>query len=586
VLDGDIVEVELIEYPSKNTAATGKIVRVLGHADDSSIEVDLIIAHHGLETSFSQSTLDEAAALKLDVATALGRGYRDKRAERIITIDPSDARDYDDAVSCSFDGQNYHLGVYIADVSTYVPWNGPLDLDARRRATSVYLVDRVLPMLPEKISNDLCSLVPGEDRLTLGVEVVLTPSGKIVESEVFPAIINSKARLSYEQAQALVECEQGRADTESAGIGTLGTEAADLEAADAGITESAAAYGARLQRALRSCDFASGSKPIEDAELPAVRESIVALEQLAQRLFAVRFEAGCMDFDRAEARVTLDPSGIPTGVVLRHRTPATQAIEEAMILANRVVAEWLGNQNMPCVYRVHEEPNGDSLYALFRILQTIPGLEVDEFGFCSGDPKALQSVLAQVRGTDEQQLVAFLMLRSMKRAVYSAEDQPHYGVALEHYCHFTSPIRRYPDLLVHRMAKAATFGPDGTFGAQRDALPQLAEHSSKMERTAEKASYQSQMCKLVELMRADIGKSFDAIVSGVSTFGLNLQLENTATGTLPMSEMGEEYFAFDPDAHTLTGSDTGIIYRLGQKLRVQLIGADPHARRLDFRLGV
>ncbi|MDO5334867.1 MAG: RNB domain-containing ribonuclease, partial [Coriobacteriia bacterium] len=273
------------------------------------------------------------------------------------------------------------------------------------------------------------------------------------------------------------------------------------------------------------------------------------------------------------------------GMRLRRRTPATHAIEEAMILANRLIAEWLLARGLPCVFRVHDAPDGESLYTLYQVLSEMPQYaDLDEWRFCSGDPKVLQQVLSRAKGKPEHELVSMLLLRSMKRAVYSTEDRAHFGVALEHYCHFTSPIRRYPDLLVHRMAKIALFGETETSEAQKHALSWMAEHASKRERIAEKAAFESQQFKLVEYLQKDIGTRFEGIICGVSTFGVFVQLENTATGHLPLRELGDEHFSFDPDRYLLVGVDTQARYQLGSRLSVVLVGANPHERRLSFRL--
>ncbi len=556
VNDGDIVEVRIVEFPSRNSAATGTVVRVVGSEGDSGIDIDLIVAEHQFETEFSQSSIQQAEECSLDAATLLTRGYRDLREDFIFTVDPVDARDFDDAVSLERKDGDFVLGVHIADVSQFVGFDSSIDLDARRRATSVYLVDRVIPMLPERLSNGLCSLVPGEDRAAVSVQAVVSPEGVVRSFEVFPSVIRSKARLSYDQAQCLIAAAEG-------------------------------ASGAAPDplKSISGCDVPHGSLPLDADTARAVQVRLATLNSLAKALHARRQKDGCMDFDRVEAKAVLDAEGHPTGIAYRRRTDATSLIEESMILANTLVAQWLEGQGLPCVYRVHDEPDGDALRSLYEVLQEWPLFnDVDKRLFCAGNPHELQKVLSLVEGFPQKELVNTLLLRSMKRAVYRTAQSSHYGLALESYCHFTSPIRRYPDLLVHRMCKEAFFGHTATFEAQKNSMSWMAEHSSHMEREAEKAARQSQLTKIVEYLQQFIGSTYSGIVSHVSNFGLMVRLECTAAGSLPVEELGDEYFAFDPERQMLVGSSTGIRYRLGQRLDVVLVAAHPRERRLVFKL--
>ncbi len=556
VKDGDIVEVRIIEFPSRNSAATGSVVRVVGSEGDSGIDIDLIVAEHQFETEFSEAAVRQSEECALDVPTLLARGYRDLRDEFIFTVDPVDARDFDDAVSLEREGEDYLLGIHIADVSQFVSFNSSLDLDARRRATSVYLVDRVIPMLPEALSNGLCSLVPGQDRASVSVQARVSRDGIVRSFEVFPSVIRSKARLSYDQAQCLLS------EAQLAGPHTLDP-----------------------LKCIAACEVPHGSLPMRSDTAAEVQRRVVALDSLAKALHSRRVKNGCMDFERVEAKAMLDTLGHPTGIAYRRRTDATSLIEEAMILANTLVAQWLEGQGLPCVYRVHDEPDGDALRSLYEMLQEWPLFNVvDKRLFCAGSPHELQRVLSLVQGFPQQELVNTLLLRSMKRAVYRTAQSPHYGLALESYCHFTSPIRRYPDLLVHRMCKEAFFGHSASFEAQKNSMPWMAEHSSHMERESEKAARQSQLTKIVEYLQQYIGSTFSGIVSHVSNFGLMVRLECTASGSLSIDELGDEYFAFDPERQMLAGSSTGARYRLGQRLDVVLVAAYPRERRLVFKL--
>lgn len=602
--DGAVVRVAISTYPDRNTAATGSVVEVIGDEDDERVAIDMVVARHKLETAFSKASLAQADDARVDEQLALQEGYRDLRDRFIFTIDPADARDFDDAVSIEpvvltndgyvdaaddggfpswpsslrlrtevfdacYSGQSaapkapslsginldlgqihyWRVGVHIADVSHYVPWASSIDLDARRRATSVYLVDRVIPMLPEKLSNDICSLRPEEVRRTMTVDMIVNAHGEVVSAEVYPALIRSCARLTYEEAQRFLDA--GR------------DVAADLDAGSAPQSpgQDSDARGAELQ--LR----------------------IHALSRIAKLREALREKAGGLDFDTVEAKVRLDADGHPVGVDLRQKTEATELIEEAMIMANEAVARFLRDSRFPCLYRVHEQPSRDALEGLVPALREFSWFgKVDEAKFIAGNPIAVQKALALCANRPEAELVTTLVLRSMKRAQYSPQNDGHYGLASEAYAHFTSPIRRYPDLVVHRMLKAALFGRPEKFDQEAASLGWISEHSSEMERVAEKAARESQEAKLIELMEEHVGETFSALISGVATFGLYVRLDNTAEGVVEIGDLGREYFILDPVRHMLIGSDTGKEYRLGRRVAVRLVEADCRMRKLRFRL--
>ena len=528
--DGAIVRVAITTFPDRNTAATGQVVEVLGDEDDERVAIDLIVARNKLETAFSAASLTQASELAVDAPGALEAGYRDIRGRFVFTIDPADARDFDDAVSleeCELaqGGRGWRLGVHIADVSHYVAWDSSIDLDARRRATSVYLVDRVVPMLPEKLSNDVCSLRPHEDRRAMTVDMLVDKSGEVVGVDAYPSVIRSKARLTYEEAQELLESGEGQ-----------------------------------------------------------LAETVQLLSLLAKKREKRRKVAGGLDFDTVEAKVQLDEEGYPLRIDLRKKTEATALIEEAMIMANEAVACFLRDAGFPCIYRVHEQPSGDTLDGLIPVFAEFSWFaDVNEGLFCAGNPHEIQKVLAMVKDRPEGALVTTLVLRSMKRAVYSPNLAGHYDLASKAYAHFTSPIRRYPDLVVHRMLKAALFGRPQKFDQEVSSLPWIAEHSSQMERVAERAARESQEVKIVELMEQHIGETFSALISGVASFGLFVQLDNSAEGVVEMRDLGREYFILDSTRHLLIGSDTGKQYRLGRRLAVRLVEADRRTRELRFR---
>ncbi|MDO4182244.1 MAG: VacB/RNase II family 3'-5' exoribonuclease [Coriobacteriia bacterium] len=546
IKDGSLVKVRITTFPGKGTAATGVVEEVLGAYDDTSADIDLIIAQHKLETSFSAAALEQAEAAQVDAQQALLDGYADLTKRVVFTIDPPDARDFDDALSLDAvtdePGVVWRLGVHIADVGHYVPWDGALDLDARRRATSVYLADRVLPMLPEALSNHICSLEPHTERRSYTVDMFLDAQGVVVRTSLYPAIIRSCARLTYDVAQAVLDNPENT--------------------------------------------FALCSLPIDASQ---VVERLIALDSIATLRFSARLKRGGMDFDSVEAKVTLDAEGVPTGYVLRRKTHATQLVEEAMIMANEAVARHLVRTTTPGMFRVHEQPALENLEALIPVLREFDWFaDVDEYLFVNGNAPVISQVVELSKGKPESELVSSLVLRSMKRAVYSPECLGHYGLASQAYCHFTSPIRRYPDLVVHRMLHALRArgrgGKSAGLDAQVQALPWLSEHASEMERIADKAARQSQECKLLQLMEPCIGQLYSGIISGVMTYGFYVRLENTLEGLVSLDGLEGEYYAFDPVRHMLTGQETGRRYRMGQRVAVVLKAVDARRRIMDLRL--
>ncbi len=592
VKDGDIVRVRMTVYPSRREPAQGVVEEVLGHAGDAGVDVEMVIARHRLETRFSDAALAEVAGAQVDAQGALASGlYRDYTGRVTFTIDPDDARDFDDALSLDCivltddavdDAVEAHaplaacapaagstktipledegfsaahaavragkalwrLGVHIADVSHYVPWGSSVDLNARRRATSVYLVDRVIPMLPEKLSNDVCSLKPHEERRAMSVDLYMDASGAVVRTEVTPSVIRSRARLAYGWVQqALVSLRDG-----------------DAAAASACISQAAG----------------------RDTE--AILGRIRGLDEIARALHADRIRRGGMDFESEEAKVRLDAQGRPIAVDVRVKTDATSLVEEAMIAANEAVARFLRDSKTLSIYRVHDAPAPADLADLKPILQEFGyDKRVSMARFVAGDPFAIQEVLEAARGRREEYLVSSLVVRAMKRAVYRDACGPHFGLASEAYTHFTSPIRRYPDLMVHRMVKVALFGRSEETSAVEAAMGQIAEHSSQAERTAEAAARESQELKLYELLEQRIGQEEEGIVSGVVSSGFFVRLRDTSEGFVALRGAGE-YWMLDSQRRTLTGSDSGAVVRLGMRVRIRIKDVRPIERRADFDL--
>lgn len=546
VEDGAIVRVRIAQFPSRNSAATGHIEEVLEHVDGLDEGVDAVVARHKFETTFSDAALAEAHGASIDEVGALASGYRDLRERFIFTIDPDDARDFDDALSIEqVEDQGrllWRIGVHIADVSHYVEWGSALDLAARRRATSVYLVDRVIPMIPEDLSCGLCSLAPGEVRRSMTVDLYVNERAQLARYEIYPALIRSNARLTYGEALEMLEGEGQPVASE-------------------------------------------GGKHAQGQRETLIQPHLLQLSRLASLRHAQRERKGGIDFDQPEARVRLDEAGRPQGVELRRKNAATSLVEEMMIWANEVVAEHLSRAKFPCVYRVHEAPDLEGLAQLVPIFEEFPWFgKIDPVGFFTGSQHALQQAVSASRGRAEGELVSSLVLRSMKRAVYREKNCGHYGLASATYCHFTSPIRRYPDLMVHRMLKAELFGRPEKFDQMTTNLGWICEHSSGMEREADDAQRESEELKLAEYLQRFVGQSFSAIVSGVSQGGLCARLENTAEGFIPVRTLGDDYFSFDAARYTLTGEETGARYRLGQRIAVVLFAVDPRVPQIDLRL--
>lgn len=566
---GDIVSARIVDYPSRTESGVVTLERRIGDANEPSLGIECVMARYGLVDGYPQAAVDEATSLAVDVEGALADPLRrDIRDRFAITIDPVDARDFDDAISVARTVRGgWMLGVHIADVSHYVDWESAIDLEARRRSTSVYLADRVLPMLPERLCNDLCSLRPDEDRLAFTVDIELDAQGRVRTYEPYPSVIRSRVRMDYGAADALLR--EGEPD--GAALDAAARGRAELA------VEAARANGVDLRAFLRNADA-----------LARVRREI-------------RRKRGSIDFDTPEVHVLLDEAGMPVDIVTRERTAATSLVEEAMLLANECVAEFLADRDLVSAYRVHEDPSPDSLASAAKTLTELGAVEGGlAAGIMLGDPRAINAAVEDVAGTAFAPQVNALLLRAQQRAVYKSHNEGHYALGARAYCHFTSPIRRYPDLIAHRVLKVALAkhelgkkealiraprltgkGPQ----ALEAICPRLCRQASDNERAADAAANASQKVKVAQLYASRIGERDTGTVSWISDLGAFVRLDATgAEGLVRMNALGAEWWDFDDVRLTLTGESTGTRVGLGCRVVVEVASVNVLRGHLDLKL--
>ena len=528
--DGQKVVVEITEWPQNNRKAEGKVTEVLGNLGDVGLEILSIIKQNDLPLTFPEEVLDASYKVPKTIKKSELNGRRDLRDRTVVTVDGEDAKDLDDAVYVEkLNSNEYLLGVYIADVSYYVTENSVLDREARARGTSVYLVDRVLPMLPERLSNGICSLNAGEDRLSMACEMHINGEGKVLNYEIFPAVINVRHRLSYNIVRAML----------------------------AGDAELCAKY--------------------KDV-LPMVGK----MDELREILHKKRAKRGAVDFDLPEQKVILDEKLHPIEIVQRIHGNAESIIEEFMLAANETVAQHMFNQHWPFIYRVHDIPAEEKMQDFAKLLANFNiKFKVHE----ETKPKDIQQAVEAIAGTPEERLITTVALRSMKQAVYQTENIGHFGLAAKYYTHFTSPIRRYPDLIVHRLLHRwlqAPKLPANEVEPLGDKLDMIAEHSSIRERAAADAERATVELKKCEYMADHIGEEFDGTISGVTAFGMFVELENGVEGLVHISSLMDDYYDYYEERYALVGTHSGNVYRLGDKVRIEVLQVNISDVSIDF----
>ncbi|MDY0408846.1 ribonuclease R [Virgibacillus soli] len=531
---GHKVIAKITKYPEDRKSAEGEITKILGHKNDPGIDILSIIYKHGITIDFPDEVIEHATNVPEQISEEDLQDRKDLREEVIVTIDGADAKDLDDAVTVEkLENDNYKLGVHIADVSYYVTEGSPIDKEALERGTSVYLVDRVIPMIPHRLSNGICSLNPQVDRLTLSCEMEIDRNGKVVNHDIFQSVIRTTERMTYSDVNKIL------------------------------------------------VDKDETLRQKYDALVPMFEK----MEELAAILRRKRMSRGAIDFDFKEAQVLVDEEGKATDVVIRERSVAEKLIEEFMLAANETVAEHFHWLNVPFVYRIHEDPDEAKLHHFFEFLA---GLGHVVKGTANEvHPQALQKIIEDVREKPEEMIVSKLMLRSMKQAKYDPESIGHFGLATKFYTHFTSPIRRYPDLIVHRLIRTYLIKKQmnkKVLSSWEHVLPNLTKHASEMERRAVDAERETDDLKKAEYMADKIGEEYVGVISSVTSFGMFVELENTVEGLVHVSYLTDDYYHFDERNYALIGERTGQIHRIGDEVKVRVISVNTDERVVDFEL--
>ena len=530
-VDGHKVVVELIKKLNNNSKYSGKVVEIIGHKNDPGVDILSIVYKYKINTEFPEDVKEEVKNIPMEVRDIDLIGRRDLRNLEIFTIDGDDTKDIDDAISIELmNNGHYKLGVHIADVSYYVKEGSPLDNEAMERGTSVYLVDRVIPMLPHELSNGICSLNPNVDRLAISCVMEFDHDGKQLDYEIFPSVIRSRIQMTYKKVNSILE--------------------------DNVVFE--------------------GYEPYE--------KSLRLMEELAQILRKMKVKRGYIDFEVDEAKILVDKDCKPVNVVLRDRGAGEKLIEDFMIAANECVATHIYFMSLPFIYRVHEVPKEEKLRSYLSFVGSlgyqVPGDLKDT------SPKTVQKIIKYLEDKPEFKILSSLLLRSMQKAVYRPENLGHYGLASQCYTHFTSPIRRYPDTTVHRLLRTYLFNKEldmGTIRKWEEKLIYISEHSSSRERASVDCEREVEDMKMAEYMEGHIGEEFQGMISSVTSFGMFVELDNLIEGLVPLRDM-KDFFHYDEEHMTLTGERSHVKYTIGDKLLVKVVRASKEDKTIDFEV--
>ncbi len=529
-VDGSKVVVKLTDYGDSSRNPEGYITEILGHINDPKSDVLSIIKASGIPTEFPEEIEKILRFVPLEVSQKEWENRLDLRDLLTVTIDGEDAKDLDDAITLTKENGIYHLGVHIADVTHYVKENSPLDEEAKKRGTSVYLIDRVIPMLPHQLSNGICSLNEGCDRLALSCLMEIDEKGTVLGHQIAETVIRVNRRMTYTSVKKILEDKD----------------------------------------------------PKECKKYKEFVSTFECMEELADCLRQKRRKRGSIDFDFPESKLKLDSNGKPIEIEPYERNKATKIIEDFMLITNETIAEDFYWQELPFVYRSHEQPDLEKIQKLSVLINNF-GYHIHTGGE-EMHPKELQKLLAKIEDSPEEALISRLTLRSMKQARYTTDCVGHFGLAARYYCHFTSPIRRYPDLQIHRIIKENLHGmlQEKRIGHYNTILPEVAKQSSHTERRAEEAEREVEKLKKVEYMSEFLGETFEGVISSVTSWGMYVELPNTVEGMIRVADLTDDYYIFDENHYTMTGERTRRCYKLGQKLKVMVAGTDKLLRTIDF----